>query len=223
MTEQPSLRSSARVHARIIQMVLSGELPPGTAMQEARLAEVLEMSRTPVREALKRIEAEGLARRDGRFLRVRRLEVAEIREIFALREALEGFSARVAIGLPPADITAMAARVRVLMAGDPDDGAMERVVDDDLHQMIARASDNRTLARVIAELRLRTCMFDVHQVPDRFLQGSVEHLEILEALAARDGQLAEVRMVAHVRNAGAAILGRLQDLAAGHSTPRKPA
>jgi DNA-binding GntR family transcriptional regulator len=223
MTEQPSIRASARVHARIIQMVLTGELPPGTAMQEARLAEVLDMSRTPVREALKRIEAEGLARRDGRFLRVRRLEASEIMEIFALREALEGFSARVAIGLPLPDISAMAARVRALMASDPDDGEMERAVDDDLHQMIAHASENRTLARVIGELRLRTCMFDVHQVPDRFLRGSVEHLEILEALAARDGPLAEARMIAHVRNAGAAILGRLKDLAAGHANPRKPA
>lgn len=206
---------STRAHARIIQMILSYQLLPGAALQEGKLAEALDMSRTPVREAMKRIEAEGLAVRDGRFLRVRRLTRAEVEEIFALRVALEGFAARQAVSLPATTLAAMADRVRALIARGPGDGDAERLVDDDFHSMIGRASDNRTLMRSVAELRLRTCMFDVHQVPNRFLQGCEEHLGILSALEARDADLAQTRMIAHVQGACAAIIGRLAVLDAG--------
>ncbi len=203
---------SARAHARIIAMILSQDLPPGAALQEAKLAGSLAMSRTPVREAMKRIEAEGLARKDGRFLRVRRLTVAEVEEIFALREALEGFGARQAVDLPRDRLAAMGARIHALMqAGESEE---QRRVDNDFHAMIARASGNATLDRTIAELRMRTCMFDIHQVPERFLRGCTEHLTILEALIAGDGAAAEQRMIAHVRNAGAAVLRRLNALEA---------
>lgn len=203
-----------RAYVQIIQMILSYQLLPGAALQEGKLAEELHMSRTPVREAMKRIEAEGLAVRDGRFLRVRQLVRAEVEEIFALRVALEGFAARQAVSLPEAVIDAMAARVRDLMQRGPGAGEAERQVDNDFHTLIARACENRTLLRTVADLRLRTCMFDVHQVPNRFAQGCEEHLGILAALAARDGALAETRMIAHVQNACAAILGRLETLQA---------
>ncbi|RWR28318.1 GntR family transcriptional regulator [Sinirhodobacter populi] len=207
---------SARAHARIIGMILSQQLPPGAALQEEKLADWLDMSRTPVREALKRIEAEGLARKDGRFLRVRQLTMAEVREIFTLRAALEGFGARQAVHLPRARLDEMADRVQALMrTGESEE---QRRVDDDFHAMIARASGNATLERTIADLRLRTCMFDIHQVPERFAQGCSEHLGILDALAAGDAGLAEDRMVAHLRNAGAAVLGRLETLEAERTT-----
>lgn len=208
---------STRAYARIIQMILSQALPPGAALQEGKLADRLEMSRTPVREAMKRIEAEGLALRDGRFLRVRTLTRPEVTEIFDLRTVLEGFCARLAVTLPPATLAAMADRVRALIASGPGAGDVQRKVDADFHALIARASENRTMMRTIADLRLRTCMFDVHQVPDRFAEGCREHLAILEALAAGDAALAEARMIAHVRQAGQAILGRLETLEAESS------
>jgi hypothetical protein len=67
---------------KIIEMVLSGTLVPGDGLQEAKLGEMLDMSRTPVRKAIKWIEAEGLAVQDGRFLKVRTLTAAEVEEIF---------------------------------------------------------------------------------------------------------------------------------------------
>jgi DNA-binding GntR family transcriptional regulator len=210
MTEQ----LSTRAYSQIIQMILSHRLPPGAALQEAKLADALDMSRTPVREAMKRIEAEGLAHREGRLLRVRRLDRAEIEEIFLLRQALEGFSARQAVNLPAATLAEMARRVRALMDHGPGEGEEQRQVDNDFHGMIARSSANRTLVQTLDALRLRTCMFDVHQVPDRFAQGCREHLDILAALSAGDATLAETRMAAHIRNACTAILGRLEDLKA---------
>lgn len=205
---------SSRAYRQIIELILSRKLAPGAALKEGELAGELDMSRTPVREAMKRIEAEGLAHRDGRFLRVRQLTHAEVEEVFALRAALEGFAARQAVTLPLSTLDDMASRVRDLMAGGPGDGDVQSRVDSDFHAMIAQASENRTLVRTVADLRLRTCMFDVHQVPNRFLQGCEEHLGIIEALAARDGATAEARMIAHVGNAARAILGRLDRLEA---------
>lgn len=205
---------SVRAHARIIQMILSQELPPGAALQEEKLARWLDMSRTPVREAMKRVEAEGLAVRQGRFLRVRQLIRDEVLEIFAMREELEGFAARQAVSLPAATLEAMETRVRALMASGAGEGESQREIDDDFHGMIAAAAQNRTLQRMVAELRLRTCMFDVHQVPERFLQGCDEHLLILAALKAGDADEAGRRMVGHVRNARDSIVGRLAVLEA---------
>ncbi|MFT4011858.1 MAG: GntR family transcriptional regulator [Paracoccus sp. (in: a-proteobacteria)] len=203
---------STRAYFQIIQMILSQDLPPGAALQEARLAEILDMSRTPVREAMKRIEAEGLARREGRLLRVRRLDRAEVDEIFSLRLSLEGFAARQAPAIAPEMLARIRARVQTLIAEGPGGSEDERGVDDDFHGMIARAVENRVLARTIAELRLRTCMFDIRQVPDRFLLGCQEHLTILDALEARDGVQAERLMIAHLSHARDAIIRRLSDL-----------
>lgn len=207
---------SERAHAKIIGMILSRMLEPGAILQEAKLGELLGMSRTPVREAMKRIEAEGLARKEGRFLRVRALSEAEVAEIFTLREALESFCARHAGTVARAELDAMTARVTALM--QTADSTEQRRIDDDFHRMIARASGNATLEQSIAGLRLRTCMFDIHQVPQRFLQGCEEHLAILDALRQGDGTAAEHLMAQHIRHAGAAVIARLETLRTGQTT-----
>lgn len=63
-----------QAYGKIIEMILSGALTPGDALQEAKLGDLLDMSRTPVREAIKRIEAEGLATQEGRFLKIHAAE-----------------------------------------------------------------------------------------------------------------------------------------------------
>jgi DNA-binding GntR family transcriptional regulator len=199
-----------RAHARIIEMILSGVLNPGDALQEAKLGELLDMSRTPVREAIKRIEAEGLAVQEGRFFRVRRLLPDEVEEIFFLRQVLEVQGARAAVTLPQADIERMEDRVQALMQAGPGEGEEQRLVDDDFHVLLAGSTGNRTLVRMVSDLRLRTCMFDVHQVPERFLKGCEEHLAILGALRSGDADLAGQLMSAHIGVARNAILARLQ-------------
>lgn len=214
---------SLRAHNGIIRMILTRELPPGAVLQEAALAEALAMSRTGVREAIQRIEAEGLAVHEGRFLKVRNLSGSEVREIFALRAELEGFAARHAVALPLAQIDAMEATIRTLMAEGPGEGESEREVDDAFHAMLARVTQNATLERQIAELRLRTCMFDASQVPERFRLGAEEHLGILAALRARDGALAEARMRDHADHACEAILRLFDGLAREHGSEQGPA
>lgn len=214
MTASPSLARTA--HRRIIGMILVGALKPGDALQEAALGEMLGMSRTPVREAIKRIESEGLAVAGGRFTRVRQLGMAEIEEIFFLRLELEPACARLAAATPPPlpEIDDVEARIRTLMREGPgtENDETQWHIDNDLHEMIARAAGNGTIADVIAGLHRRTCIFDHTQVPERFLRGCEEHLEILRMVRAGDGVAAETAMARHLTHARDAILVRLNQL-----------
>ncbi|MGR6467731.1 GntR family transcriptional regulator [Rhizobium sp. PAMB 3182] len=206
-----------RAHARIIGMIFSGELVAGDALQEAKLGEALNMSRTPVREAIKRIEAEGLAERDGRFLRVRQLSAVEVEEIFFLRETLEAHGARMATRLPKSTLDGMKARIHALMQAGPGEGEEHWRVDNDFHRMLADAAGNETLIRTIDDLRLRTCMFDHTRVPQRFLKGCEEHLAIIAALEGGEADRAGDLMAGHIRNARDAILGWLTAFNEGKS------
>lgn len=207
-------------HDRIISMILDGLLQPGDLLQEAALGERLSMSRTPVREAIKRIESEGLAEADGRFTRVRRLAATEIDEIFFLRLALEPACARAAVGLLPQQLDEMERRLREVMAAAPRPNGVDHRIDDAFHELLTRAAGNRTVTDVVAALRRRTCMFDYSQVPERFVRGCEEHLEILAAIRAGDAAEAEAKMIRHLENARDAILARLQQRqTAAETTP----
>lgn len=212
MTAVQSLARDA--HRKIIDMILNGSLRAGDALQEATLGEALGMSRTPVREAIKRIESEGLTVTEGRFIRVRRLGAAEIEEIFFLRLELEPACARIAASSQPAELADVESRIRRLMQDGPDSETddVQWHIDNEMHDMIARAAGNRTIAEVIAGLQRRTCIFDHTQVPERFLKGCREHLDILSAIRTGDGDAAQAAMTLHLNNARDAILARLHDI-----------
>lgn len=215
MTAATSLARDA--HRRIIGMILEGTLKPGDALQEAPLGDALGMSRTPVREAIKRIESEGLVVADGRFIRVRQLGETEIEEIFFLRLELEPACARAAAKAESPDIALLEGRVRALIQAGPIEGDdTQWHVDSDLHGTIARLAGNRTVAEVIMGLHRRTCIFDHTQVPERFLDGCREHLEILAAIRAGDGIAAEAAMRRHLVRARDAIFSRLHQIKQQH-------
>jgi DNA-binding GntR family transcriptional regulator len=204
-----------QAYGKIIEMILSGALTPGDPLQEAKLGEALDMSRTPVREAIKRIEAEGLAVQEGRFLRVRQLAAEEVEEIFFLRRILEASCARAATTIAHAVLDTLENRVRALQREGPGDGDEQRRVDDDFHRALAAAAGSDMMIRTIGDLRRRTCMFDHTQVPDRFLKGCEEHLDMIAALRAGDGEKAGLLMAAHITHARDAILERLNAPAEG--------
>ncbi|UHS58365.1 MULTISPECIES: GntR family transcriptional regulator [Agrobacterium] len=198
-----------QAYGKIIEMILAGVLKPGDLLQEAKLGDELAMSRTPVREAIKRIEAEGLAVQEGRFLKVRTLTIPEIEEIFFLRQQLESYCARHATGISAAVLDDLESRVITLQNEGPGDDDEQRGVDDDLHHALAHAAGNQMMMRAIGDLRRRTCMFDHTQVPARFLTSCREHFDILQALRAGDGDRAGVLMREHISHARDAILERL--------------
>jgi DNA-binding GntR family transcriptional regulator len=198
-----------QAYGSIIDMILAGTLRPGDLLQEGKLGDELAMSRTPVREAIKRIEAEGLAVQEGRFLKVRILSAAEVEEIFYLRRVLERQCARNSVGIDAAMLDGLERRVLDLQRDGPGEEEEQRQVDDDFHYALARAAGNQMMIRTIGDLRRRTCMFDHAQVPERFGKSCQEHLDIILALRNKDGERAATLMDEHIAHARDAILGRL--------------
>jgi DNA-binding GntR family transcriptional regulator len=199
-------------HQRIIAMMFDGALTPGDALREAALGDQLGMSRTPVREAIKRIESEGLAFRDGRSIRVRRLPLSEIEEVFLLRLALEPALAPAAVRLAPDRLDQMEARIRALMQAGPDHDDAHWQTDNDFHDLLVEGAGNQTARAVLLSLRQRTCVFDYKVLPERFLEGCAEHLRILDAVRRGKPEAVQAELRHHLQQARDAVLACLRRL-----------
>lgn len=214
MTGQPAqpARTAPRAreaHQRIISAIFEGTLKSGDLLQEASLGEAFNMSRTPVREAIKRLESEGLAVVEGRFTRVRSVTVADVEEIFFLRLELEPLAARSATELPPEQFDAMEAKVRHLMVSEAAVNDLQRQTDYEFHALLGSAYDNSAVAETIAGLHRRTCVFDRTWLPERFLHGCQEHLDILDAARSGNADMIEAKMRTHLEHARDAVLNHL--------------
>lgn len=201
---------------RIRRMILEGELAGGTVVQDRRLAEILGLSRTPVREALGRLAGEGYLRRDGRVLTVNAVSVEDVMEILAVRRVIEVEAARLAVGrLSPERIDQIRNAINGMVAVEQVSPERHWSIDDLVHLSIAEAAGNKLILRLVTELRDRTRMFGLSRIPRRFEPGKSEHLAILDAIARGDADAAGAAMRAHIENARTGIL----DLLAGRSLP----
>ena len=188
---------------RLRQQIFAGDLAPGGFVDEAALCEQLAVSRTPLREALKVLVAEGLLRHEPR----RGCFVAEITErdvdqIFPVIALLEGRAAHEATEhAGPADIAALELLHQRLRehAGA---GRITEYYEANyaIHEAFITLADNRWLAQVIGDLRriLRLARHQTLHVPGRLQQSLAEHLQVFEALKARDAVAAEQAMRHHL-------------------------
>lgn len=201
---QVSLNQKA--YAEIRRRILNGELSAETPLSEYQLAEELELSRTPVREAVKRLEREGLVQSiPNRGTFVAELTARDISEIYQVREQLEGFAARIAAEtMSDESIKRLEEEIRLLntLASD---GRLIEVVDSDtrIHKHIIASTQNSRLIELLGTLDDQ-----MHRVRAVFPQSSqwleatlAEHANILKAIKARDGEEAEKAMKAHLRSA----------------------
>ncbi|WP_431285194.1 GntR family transcriptional regulator [Humitalea sp. 24SJ18S-53] len=207
----PARGAGSLAYEKLVEMLLSRRLSADTPVAERRLAIELGVSRTPLREALHRMEGEGLLlRRSDGTLTVRRLDIEELLEVLNVRRLLEVEATGAAAGaIPRTRLEALRARVlRLLEEGDPE--SPERLaLDLAIHQAIGEACGNRTLAGLITDLRRRTQLLATRRTPERLEPVCAEHLAILDALAAGDAQAAKAAMAAHVDSTRAGILRRL--------------
>jgi len=192
----------------LLDRMLSKELAPGTVLQERALGDDLQISRTPIREALTRLESEGfVTRHAGRLLTVREIPVQELMEIFHVRSILEVDGIALAAQRIP---TEKLVEIRLLfesqMTGPIPDGGNHWDADDLLHGSIADASGNKVLADLVRNLRRKTRMFSLKRMPERFIPGSEEHLAIIAALEKRDAIAARAAMALHLENSKRSIL-----------------
>jgi DNA-binding GntR family transcriptional regulator len=191
------------VYVAIKHDILSGALGPGATLREEALSRSHAVSRTPVREALSRLEREGLAsRRSRRGLVVSELNADEVIDLYVLREALEALVARlVAERRTEIDLT----RLELLVRGAEralGDGDLERAqyLGSEFHFVLRQVAGNRPLARALKEvLDLVQRSASTLSVPGRVEQSQAEHVELLAAVRARDEAAAERIASRHVR------------------------
>jgi DNA-binding GntR family transcriptional regulator len=203
------------VHERLREMILAGELPAGTPLQEKVFAERLGVSRTPVREAVAKLTSEGLVTRSGGGLpTVSRISVSEIMEILHVRRLLESETARQAasVNASPEPFLALRGRLTQFLQGERPSVAEYADFDESLHSLVARTAGSNLLTELVKGLKLKTRMFDKGSIPERFEPGCHEHIEIIDAILARDPDRAELAMRTHIENARSAILNHLSRL-----------
>lgn len=206
----PSL--AIQVHTALLELITGGQIQPGERVVIERLAEQLGVSQTPVREAVARLAQEGLIAEvaSGR-LHVVELSEQYVRDVFAVRGALEGLCAElVAPLLAPAGLELLRAEMDATTAAlaRGDHGPYTRS-DATLHQLMIGATTNRVLAKELRSLQPHVDLIRGYsqRTEGAHLRAShEEHLRIVAALERRDGAEARQAMEQHIRNAGERIV-----------------
>lgn len=196
-------------YRRIRAAIQAGAIARGDVLSEGGLARGLGISRTPVREAIKRLAVEGLVEvfpRRGTFLSVP--DAGQLREIFQLREALEGMAARLAAPRAPR-AEADRFRARLEAAHRAGDAAAVFQTGRELHEWIVAESGNRRLAEYLAALRSQ-----IHagfrmgvRLEGQMARSYREYRALLGALRRRDAAGAERAMRRHIEGVQSRLLG----------------
>jgi DNA-binding GntR family transcriptional regulator len=192
-----------RVYAHVKQGVLERRYEGGSLLTEGELADAVGVSRTPVREALLRLEAEGLIRlypKKGAL--VLPVSAQEIADVVETRQLVEEHAARKAVPASPR----LLARLEELLDQQKEqaaagDLAAAAVTDRCFHAEIVRSGGNEILSRLYDQLRdrqLRMGVAVMHAHPDRITKTLVEHEQILQALRAGDADAVVALIHGHV-------------------------
>jgi len=202
------------VYQLILDAIDGGELPGGARLIETELAERFGVSRTPVREALKRLEAQGVAAAQGRRLVVASLDHDQLGELYEVRGVVEGLAARLAARhAAPEEIAVLRGMVEAdrALAGRP--GELARA-NKRFHRQLHRASHNRYLDQMLQGMRRSLALLSTTSLsaPGRGAESVAEHDAIIRAIEARDEDAAEAAARRHISNA---YVSRLKVIAEG--------
>ena len=200
----PGTLQGETTYERLCDEIRTGKLPPGSRLRETEIAARLAVSRTPVREAIRRLEAEGLVDhlpRSGAV--VRKLDYPELMELYEMRTVLEGTAARLAArAASPVELDELVAINDEMRAnaGRPD---LVVGLNRQFHRLLLDAARNRFLLRAMATVENTLLILGSSSMamPDRAREAVDEHREVLEALLARDGAAAEAAMRRHMERA----------------------
>jgi DNA-binding GntR family transcriptional regulator len=194
------------IYTTLREAILDGVLPAGERLAELQLAALFNRSRTPVREAILRLEAEHLAERSGRrgFV-VGGITREEILEVYAVREVIDGLAARLAAqGCLPTDLDHLAwLNRRMWKAAEQHDQRLLVELNIEFHEAIARASRNALLLQFMRQIHdwVRRFSDTTFAYRGRAAEALKEHDALLEALGRHDSDAAERIARAHMARA----------------------
>ncbi|PRX38437.1 DNA-binding transcriptional regulator, GntR family [Meinhardsimonia xiamenensis] len=213
MTDSPTEKTQGHdAYARILADIREGRILPGDRLTETELARRYGLSRTPVREAIRQLEADGLVAHVPRAgATLRRLEPAEVSELYEMRAVLEAtaarFAARAAAPVELAELSAL--NEAFATAATPVEAAE---INRQFHAALMHAARNRFLTRAMEAVRKTFLILGPSTMEEegRVEAAAAEHAEVLAALQARDEAAAEAAMRAHIEAAHRARLRQLR-------------
>lgn len=205
-----------RVFAELRDRLLRGELPLGERLVEEQLALEFSTSRTPVREALRRLEGDGhLVRAATGGLRPNVPNVRSMSGVYEVRLAIEELCVRRAVnGGDRAPLEAVRIDWLILQTEGPEaalQGPDFVHADESFHRRIAEAAGNELAARILREVNDRIRLMRIHDftTQDRVRATITEHLEIVEAILAGEADAAAAYMRAHVQRSAMVVRERV--------------
>ena len=191
-------------YQRLKEAIRAGDLIPGQQLVESVLAEWCEVSRTPIREALSKLQHDGLVERNDRGLVVRERSPEEVLDIYETRIALEGTAARMAAERRNSHdlILLRRAMSRLEELGTDDIDVMVRA-NRQFHTALWRASHNTSLIDLLERLDLHLVRYPANTLesPGRWERSNEQHHAIVDAIEARDPDIAEKCAVTHFTEA----------------------
>ena len=197
---------SAALASRLGEDIVNGVLRASEKLNETALAQRYNVSRGPVREALRRLaERRLVVFTPNAGARVAAYDLQDMLDLLVVREALEGLAARLAAqNMTPEEKVALRSvfeEHRVAVAAAPDGSYLQAPEDWDFHYLIAVGAHNPTLSKLLCDelyLVLRLCRTQHKRVTNRGRRALEEHQRILVAIEEGDGELAALQMHRHI-------------------------
>lgn len=196
------MNATQRTYQTLLDQIVSRRIPAGEVLEERRLADELDVSRTPLRAAMNRLLGEGMLERlsNGSIV-VRSFGVTDLLELLQIRSLLESEAAAMATGRIPAEpLEGLRTRLQALLDAQTADEKSDWEVDNALHDLVAAYCGNRNLASMITATRRQVRMCDVERLPQRQVQAREEHLAIVQGLLSGDSARARQAMAAHLES-----------------------
>ncbi len=188
----------------MLEAIEAGIYKPGDRLVESELAERMGVSRTPVREALQRLETQGMLTRDGRSLIVASLDHNQLAELYTVRTELEGLAARLAARHASDEevrvLRGMVEEDQALLGGDP---RLLSRANKRFHRLIHLASHNRFLVQQLDLVHRSMALMTntTFAAAGRDEEALTEHSQIVSAIEAHDGEAAYQALKSHISKA----------------------
>jgi len=189
------------VYDALHEAIQEGRLKPGQRVREIEIGDWLKVSRTPVREALRRLQSEGIIEPKEGGLAVTSFDMRAVAELYDVRQTLEGAAA--ALAASGADSTELTLLQSMLDAQRqcPTDARAQARLNKNFHEQLYRAAHNRFLLKALQAQRDALVLLGptTLMTPDRIAAAYAEHSEIVAAIVARDPKRAEAAAREHIR------------------------
>lgn len=208
MREHKSISIADQIFEQLERDILTGKYPRGEMLSELRLSTELGVSRTPIREAIRRLEQEHILEDTGRGVVVVGISREDMLDMYEIRLRIEGMAAgRAAVRISDEELAGMREVLELqrfyIEKPDSDNSDQIKNLDSDFHELLYKSSGSKALYDTLSSLHKKMTKYRRASVRNhsRAVHSLAEHMAILEALTAHDGDLAEKLTIQHVINA----------------------